>query len=350
MDDEDREILIEEAASAWRPSSAEDLAVHPAWEALDEKGRVEAFEVAQSLRKIEAGLDSDALSSTTRAVLERIEQKNLRELPPSEIDALIGAGEATSSEAKPIEATAGATVIPFRRRVLQAPWAIAAIALLGIGIGLWASRGEVGRKIAEPSPSEEPHEKVAAAEEEEVRPEPIAEPAPEAPRVADVSNKERRRRRPKASKDTAPSKSEPNDQHLEVARKEPSRDASKQVPSPAARVPEPEEELPELGTLAKGPQVGPGGSKALTGDTQAPASASSIEKQRSACRSKVAALEKQLREDKNYSPVPAEQLAIGRCYRVLGKDASARTWLRRATTHPETRARAEKALEELSGE
>jgi hypothetical protein len=68
----DRERLVEEAVSAWRPSGFGELRPHPAWADLDAAGRLEVFEVTRLQRRIEATLDADGLSSTARAVLARI--------------------------------------------------------------------------------------------------------------------------------------------------------------------------------------------------------------------------------------------------------------------------------------
>jgi len=60
------------------------------------------------------------------------------EEPPGEIDALIlRRAELRSQAAAPEEAQ----VIPFRKRLLQTPpWAMAAIALLAVGVGVWSIR------------------------------------------------------------------------------------------------------------------------------------------------------------------------------------------------------------------
>ncbi len=72
-DGEDRELLIEQAAGAWRPPSLDGrLRAHPAWHDLDERGRRQAHETALRMRLLEAALDSEGLSSTARAVLARI--------------------------------------------------------------------------------------------------------------------------------------------------------------------------------------------------------------------------------------------------------------------------------------
>jgi hypothetical protein len=72
-DARERELLIEQAAGAWRPRGNDgSLASHPAWHDLDPAGREEAHAVATLLRSLEAALDSEGLSSTAHAVLARI--------------------------------------------------------------------------------------------------------------------------------------------------------------------------------------------------------------------------------------------------------------------------------------
>jgi hypothetical protein len=68
----ERERLIEEAASAWRPRGTEGMRPHPAWADLDPAARREAFELARTQRRLEAALDAEGLSTTARAVLARI--------------------------------------------------------------------------------------------------------------------------------------------------------------------------------------------------------------------------------------------------------------------------------------
>jgi len=71
MSDED-ELLIEQVAGAFRPPSRDELRYHPAWHDLDDAGRRRAFELARALRTVEAALDASGLSTTARAVLDRI--------------------------------------------------------------------------------------------------------------------------------------------------------------------------------------------------------------------------------------------------------------------------------------
>jgi hypothetical protein len=72
-EERDDEALIEQVAGAYRPRAREELRYHPAWHDLDEAGRVRAYDVARAMRKVEAALDPDGMSTTARAVLARIE-------------------------------------------------------------------------------------------------------------------------------------------------------------------------------------------------------------------------------------------------------------------------------------
>ena len=69
MTDED---LIEQVAGAHRLPVRDALRYHPAWHDLDDAGRQRAYELSRALRKIEAALDPEGLSTTVRAVLARI--------------------------------------------------------------------------------------------------------------------------------------------------------------------------------------------------------------------------------------------------------------------------------------
>lgn len=70
---DDRESLIEAAASPFRETTAEGhIQSAPAWHDLDEEGRREAFERSVVDRRLAAALDPSGLSPTARAVLQRI--------------------------------------------------------------------------------------------------------------------------------------------------------------------------------------------------------------------------------------------------------------------------------------
>jgi len=68
----EREALVEEAAGAWRQAGRGEVRPHPAWADLDTVGRLEVYEITRVLRRLEAALDPDGLSTTARAVLARI--------------------------------------------------------------------------------------------------------------------------------------------------------------------------------------------------------------------------------------------------------------------------------------
>jgi hypothetical protein len=68
-----REELVETVASAFRPRDATGgVRPHPKWFDLDERGRAAAFDVALSLRALEAAMDPDGLSTTAHAVVQAI--------------------------------------------------------------------------------------------------------------------------------------------------------------------------------------------------------------------------------------------------------------------------------------
>lgn len=69
-----RDALIEKATTAWRPRGAAAFVIrpHPAWADLDAAGRLEVYELTSALRRLEAALDPDGLSTTGRAVLARL--------------------------------------------------------------------------------------------------------------------------------------------------------------------------------------------------------------------------------------------------------------------------------------
>ena len=73
MTPEEEEALVEQVAGAYRPRAREELRYHPAWHDLGEAERMRAFGIARELRKVEAALDADGLSTTAKAVLARIE-------------------------------------------------------------------------------------------------------------------------------------------------------------------------------------------------------------------------------------------------------------------------------------
>jgi hypothetical protein len=69
----DTELLLEQVTSAHRETGVDGaIRWHPAWHDLPEEARPDAYEATARLRRMEAALDPDGLSTTAKAVLSRI--------------------------------------------------------------------------------------------------------------------------------------------------------------------------------------------------------------------------------------------------------------------------------------
>lgn len=69
----EEEELLEQVTSAHRRRRPDgSVAAHPAWHDLNDDGRREAFEQTLLQRKLEAAMDDEGLSTTARALLQRI--------------------------------------------------------------------------------------------------------------------------------------------------------------------------------------------------------------------------------------------------------------------------------------
>jgi hypothetical protein len=227
------------------------------------------------------------------------------------------------------------------RRLQAPPLAMAAVALLAIGIGVWtiprggeveggdastekleANDGIIDKLGADQigdSSSQEPA--IAALEAEPVR----------APREAEAD-------RPAAA--------------LRKAGSRPAR-AKQRAAAPAAsavarQAADARAALPEA-TTATGVSAELEDRAALDIEGTAPRLAEEQRKEDSiaTCRRRVAEHESAY-EHRADATIDAEQaLALGRCYQRLGNEKSARQWLLRAAGEPVTKARAERALREL---
>lgn len=72
-EDDERDALIEQAAGAHRFRDGHGrVLTHPAWADLDEAGRMEAFERALIVRRLEQACDPAGLSATAHVVLARV--------------------------------------------------------------------------------------------------------------------------------------------------------------------------------------------------------------------------------------------------------------------------------------
>ncbi|HET8948100.1 MAG TPA: hypothetical protein VFQ07_14075 [Candidatus Polarisedimenticolia bacterium] len=73
MKSRERESLLEETLTAWRPRTPDGrILAHPAWADLPETERARAFDETLLARALESLLHPRSLSTTARAVLGRI--------------------------------------------------------------------------------------------------------------------------------------------------------------------------------------------------------------------------------------------------------------------------------------
>jgi len=225
-------------------------------------------------------------------------------------------------------------VVPLRRRRLQPPpWAMAAVALLAVGVGVWA----IPRGVQLDSDPEQP---AATTVEEAI----VAEVAPdEDVELEDVV----------AEKEPAP---------RQAARPRTAERAEvKARPAAAKRRSNVPADQPKASVMAETTVAAPASDMAAGAAAKSRAGEADYTESRArkkeradeataTCRRKIDEIERRARDDEDYVPTPEEELATGKCYQTLGKLAEARKWFRRAAAHPETKARAEKALGELAPE
>jgi hypothetical protein len=258
------------------------------------------------------------------------------EEPPAALDAAIlrAAGERERR------------VVRLRKRRLQPPpWAMAAIALLAVGVGVWtiprkvqfegdAAPAEVeradtkalervvlGEEMAEEAPDDEAKLYDGLAELE------ANEPV-QAPR-AEVGGAKEKKASPEPARRKRQARSSDEAASAGAATLAP---ASLPVADVAA---ESAEESRSLQVAAK---------------ASAPSKGERDDDAASACQRKIDDLERRTRAGKEPEPTPQEELAIGQCYQALDNVAEARKWLERAATHRRTKAAAKKALRELESE
>jgi len=278
------------------------------------------------------------------------------EEPPADIDAaILRLADQRRPSAVPGRATGAAEEavrIPIYEKMTQVPpWAMAAVALLAVGIGVWS----IPRTVQLESDADEP-----MLEAKETAP--VAE-APEAPRLAREPASEEAafaamddiaEAAPLEAKESAKTAGRPERRRTPRAKKR--RDAMARQAAPQA----------EAENRAMAPAAAPTAVKA-EGMVQRSAAGGAVAEDAalasaeldaedakrdatSECRVKVSAFERRLRDEEGYAPAPEEALAIGRCYQRLGDRGKARTWLERAAADPATKRRARKALQALPGE
>jgi hypothetical protein len=255
--------------------------------------------------------DCRATFDEMKAALAVAERLPIEE-PPAEVDEAI---LRAAAERMP-------RVVQLKKRRLQpAPWAMAAIAMLAVGIGVWTIPREVQFE-GDAAPADMKYgedavmaEQMLGDEEEEALDGRVAVVELEAPKPA------RAKRRSRSSAN------------------EPS----------AARVAQAPATLPAADIVAGG--AGESRSNEVAAKASTPSKHERDDEDvTAACQRKVDDIERRARADKDFAPTPEEELAIGKCYQALDKVAEARKWLQRAAAHRKTKAPAEKALRELAPE
>lgn len=232
-------------------------------------------------------------------------------------------------------------VVPLKKRRLQpAPWAMAAIAMLAVGVGVWTIPQEVQFEgdVAPADRKDREEAVIAEALIDEADGALAGRLAVGAELASDLNAPARAVERAEA---------EPKKRSPELARaKRRARSSADQrgsagvAQAPASLA---AADVAALGTEESQPQ-----------EAVAKASAPGKEEGEddvappSACKRKVNDIEHRTRADEDYAPTPEEELAIGKCYQKLGNVAEARQWLERAAAHRKTKAAAKKALRELA--
>lgn len=275
------------------------------------------------------------------------------EEPPADIDAaILSLADRRLASAVPERASGAvedAKPVPLYKRLVQVPpWAMAAVALLAVGVGVWSIPRTVQFESDADQSMLEAKETVPMAEaprDERLAREPASEEAAVVAMddIADAA--------PVGGTESAKSVGRPARRRAPRAKKR--RDAMAKQSAPEAEAENRAMAPAAAPAVKKGEGVAQrsvaGGSvaedaafgSAELDDIDAKSDATSE------CGDKVTAFERRLRDEKGYAPAPEEELAIGRCYQRLGETAKARKWLERAAADPATKRRARKALQAL---
>jgi hypothetical protein len=267
-----------------------------------------------------------------KAALAVAEQLPIAE-PPAAVDAAIlrAAGERAPR------------VVRLKKRRLQpAPWAMAAIAMLAVGVGVWTIPREVQFEGDAAPAAMKTAEDVVVAEqmfedEEEVVVHDgklaVAELAAEATAslgTLERTDTEAKKESPEPARAMRRSRSSVNEPRAAPNVQAPASLPSADMAAAAAG----ESRSPEVAAKASAPRNQERDNDSVT----------------AACRRKVNEMERRMGADKTHALTPDEELALGKCYQALDNVPEARRWLRRAAAHPKTKVPAEKALGELASE
>jgi hypothetical protein len=286
------------------------------------------------------------------------------EAPPDHLDILIlQAAEARTAGVAPaidtllaeqsaMEAAAPKAELRPRLFLWRQPLAMAAVALLVVGIGIssvWIVGGPGRKQVAEAPAIEGP---TAADVHAEALEEAVGGTAAERVELAKASTDEVAARAADAEAPAA------RKARARSPKKKEARAAGRGTPAPVAPEEEPQRvavaetdqaagsaaeqydaaELPSLKTDDSKDSLSFGQANEQQGAT--------TEAQRK-CMSTILVFEKRQKDNVNFKPTPQQTLDAGLCYQMLGKRAEAERWLKRATEHPSTKARATEALQKI---
>jgi len=277
--------------------------------------------------------DCRAVFDEMKAALAVAEQLPIAE-PPAAVDAAI---LRAAAERVP-------QVVELKRRRPQtAPWAMAAIAMLAIGVGVWTIPRDVQlERDAPPADMKYAKDAVIAEQmledEEEAYDDRVAQAKIAPQETAQLRTVERTEAKLKSGS-PEPSRAK---RRSRSSANEPGASRGAQAPASVAAA-----------DMAVAGQGAIGELRPSAVAAEAPASP---KKERddddvvATCQQKVDDIERRAGADKDRASTAEEELAIGKCYKTLNKVAEARKWLKRAAEHRETRARAQKALRQLAPE
>jgi hypothetical protein len=222
---------------------------------------------------------------------------------------------------------------PAKRWLQAPPWAMAAIALLALGLGVWGlpeTQELAPRRDDVPDALVQAELKPAPGAEAGDRQEPAMETLEEESRAAAGRDAGRRAREEQVGRRAATA-----------------RDAQAKRASAATS----EQKLAGAADRAAADGMASGAPPSEGTPAPAPASEAAEPAELSlACQERLDRVEEIHLEAGDPKVAPEEALAIGLCFRAAGKTREARAWLERAAADPRTRARARRLLRELGAD
>jgi len=261
--------------------------------------------------------DCRQLFEEMKAALGSAQQLPLEE-PPAAVDAAILRAAAARQRKHR----------PDAKPWLQAPpWAMAAIALLAIGLGVWAipkkeamqRRDEAREALVQAELKPAPAREQSADQDEAA----VGGVADETSTVAERESDHAPTHRAKAKRQGA---------NTSVLRSKPASQTVRTEEASGAAA----DEAGGLATAAKAPAP-----RALAAEPPVLSED---------CRERIARIEERSPNAADEEVAAEQALAIGRCYQEVGNEQEARAWLERAAKDPKTRLRARRALRALSPE